>query len=167
MRRTPFNEQRHKRFDTIGKRLGKNLLDYQYGKSRKFIVQPIVELKKCGDISVLDLDTGKYQWFEIEVRSVNHFEKNFNKCYSTLDIPIKKFETIQDGIYFVFDESEEHNESLPNRFMAIKISDILKCNKTPKFTKYNNNEKEYFYNVPYEIVKFYSWSESYNEYIEH
>lgn len=166
MKRTPFDKSRHERFDTIGKRLGKNLLDFQYGKSRRYTVQPIVELKKCGDISVLDLDTEKMHWFEIETRSNKHFEMNFNKKYASLDIPTKKFETIKEGTYFVFDEGEEFNESVPKRFMSVKISDILKFEPTPKFTKFNKSEKEYFYNVPYDFVKFYNWNESKNEYIE-
>lgn len=162
-KRVDFSKDRYDRYDTIGKRLGFALLDFSYSNNSKFLIQPINENKSCGDISVLNLETNKLKWYEIEVRSSKYFQLNFNKSFDSLDIPMKKFSLIKDGTYLVFDESEEKNE-IPYRFMSVKVNDILEIKPSSKRTKFNTEKDEYFYKVPYEKVKFCKFNSEKNRY---
>lgn len=162
-KRTEFSKDRYNRFDTIGKRLGFALLNHSYKNKTKYKIQPIVENKTCGDISVLNTESNKLKWFEIEVRTSKYFELNYNKVFDSLDIPMKKFHTISNGLYIVFDESEEMN-NVPQRFMAVRIKDILEITPTPKRTKFNNEKDEYFYKVPYSLVRFCKYNSEKNDY---
>lgn len=162
-KRVDFSKSRYDRYDTIGKRLGNALLTHTFKNNNNFIVQPIVENKNCGDISVLNSKNGKIKWFEIEVRSAKYFNLNYNKAFDSLDIPMKKFHLIPNGIYLVFDESEENN-TIPTRFMAVNVEDILVTKPQPKRTKFNTDKDEYFYKIPYSKVKFCKYNEEKQDY---
>lgn len=162
-KRVDFSKDRYEKYDTIGKKLGYALLNHSYKHNPKYKIQPILENKTCGDISVLNLENNTLKWYEIEVRSSKYFQLNFEKHFDSLDIPVKKFHLIKDGTYLVFDESEEMN-NLPQRFMSIKINDIIEIEPIPKRTKFNNQKDEYFYKVPYQKVKFCRFNLEKNKY---
>ena len=76
---------------------------------------------------------------------------------------MKKFSLIKGGTYLVFDEAEESN-TMPYRFMSVKVNDILEIEPTSKRTKFNTEKDEYFYKVSYEKVKFCKFNSEKNKF---
>lgn len=165
--RTSFDKNRYERNDSIGKKLGVSFLNFMIDKKQHKKILPIVENKKCGDIKLLDTITGNITYYEIEVRSKKDFDNNFFGYYNTVDIPLKKFEQIENGYYLAFDESEEFNDSLPKRLYGLDIS-IIK-NHSPKYkeTKFNPGKKELFYQIPKNLIKRYKLDNLKGKYIEY
>lgn len=165
--RTSFDKQRYEKNDSLGKRLGYNYLSFVTEKLPNKQILPISEDKKCGDIKLLDTKTGQITYYEIEVRNSKDFDKNFLGIYSTVDIPLKKFEQINQGYYIAFDESEELNFDLPNRMYGIDISLIKQHKPGYKETKFNPGKKELFYKIPKNLVQKYQYNKEEKKYVKY
>lgn len=163
--RTKFDQTRYEKNDTLGKKLGLKYLMFMVKKHSNKKILPIFEDKKCGDIKLFDSDTNEITHFEIEVRNARDFQKNFEGAYSTVDIPLKKFDQIERGYYIAFDESEEYNDGIPRRMYGVSVSIIKQFKPKYKRTKFDPNNVELFYMIPKNLIKRYEFNEKKGKYI--
>ncbi len=165
-KRKTFDPILYKQKDYQGKVLAIKVLSHTklFNSGAYQILDPF-EDKKCGDIKIKFNSDNSIQNYEVECAGYDRFDINFKGGYSTVNVPMKTFESIPDGYFMAVDDSETINTKIPKRFYLIKVKDILQSPKQSNVNKYSNGKKEYFYKVPSHLVQRFQWNEKKGKYI--
>lgn len=166
LKRKTFDPVLYKQKDYQGKVLAIKILSQtKLFKSGSYQILDPFEDMKCGDIKIQFVADNSFQNYEVECAGFNRFDINFKGGYSTVNVPMKKFESMPDGYFMAVDDSETIDTEIPKRFYLIKVKDILQSPKQSNVNKYSDGKKEYFYKVPSHLVQRFQWDEQKGKYI--
>jgi hypothetical protein len=164
--RKDFDYNLYKSKDYHGKVLTMKILAHsKLFISGKFKILDPFENRKCGDIKIQYTLDNSILDYEVECAGFDRFDKNFKGLYSTVNVPMKKLESIPNGYFIAVDDSEPIETEIPKRFYIIKVEDILNSEKKSNVNKFSNGKQEYFFKVPSVLVERYEWNAKKGKYI--
>lgn len=151
-----FNKEDHVKYDALGKNFGYDLISHflENYPHLEIISNKYIEDKKCGDLTIQNINSKNIMKIEFECRNPFAFNQNFNAKFPTVDIPMKKLGEMKNGWYIAFDQNETYNNNLPKRYYMARAKDILNKELVQTYWKetYCSDGLEEFYAVPNYLV---------------
>lgn len=164
--RPKFCKTRYAKNDAQGKAKAVKILSQnKLYKSGGYEILDPFEDKLCGDVKIKFNKDNSILEYEIENSGYDRFDKNFKGGYSTVNVPMKDFESIPDGYFMAVDGGESEYVDIPKRFYLVKVEYVLKSPIAANVNINSNGNKENFFKVPSHLVERYQRNEKKGKYL--